>query len=161
MAYEAVAWSDFEQADPELARLVQARFDSHRHAILATLRADGSPRLSGMEAPVRSGQMWLGMTPGSRKAIDLQRDPRYSLHSAPDSEDLPSGDARVDGVIAPADPDQQADFIAGHRHLVDDPSMMVLFTARICGAVLVRVAGNSLLIESWTPAGGRSTRRQH
>ena len=136
-----------------------ARLRSHRHTVLATLKADGSPRLSGMEAPIRSGHLWLAMTPGSCKAADLARDPRFSLHSAPDAEDLAEGDARIDGTVEPADAAQQAEFVAGHRYPVDDPSIMVLFVAMIHRIVLVRVAQHSLLIESWTPAGGRKTQR--
>ena len=159
MAEDAVSWTDFEQADPTLARRVLGRLDCHRHAILATLRADGSPRLSGMEAPVRSGHLWLAMTPGSLKALDLARDPRFSLHSSLDSEDLPEGDARIDGITVPADPDQQGEFVSGHRHPIEDSSMMVLYVGLIRRVVLVRVWQDSLLIESWTPSGGRSTQR--
>ena len=153
-------WADFEEADPVLARRVLARLASHRHAVMATLRADGSPRQSGMEVPIRSGHLWLAMTPGSRKALDLGRDPRFSLFSAPDAEDLPEGDARIEGVVVPADPDQQAEFLARHRHPIEDPSIMVLFVALISRVVLVRVSENSLLIESWTPTRGRSTQRR-
>ena len=150
-----MSWADFEHADPTLARRVRARLESHRHAIMGTLQADGSPRQSGMEAPVRSGHLWLAMTPGSRKARDLGRDPRFSLHSAPDTEDLPEGDARIDGIAVPADAAQQDEFLAAHRHPIDDPSIMALFVAMIRRVVLVRVSQHSLLIESWTPQGGR------
>ena len=159
MADAAVTWADFEQAEPALARRVMARLQSHRHAILATLRADGSPRLSGMEAPIRSGHLWLAMTPGSSKAVDLARDPRFSLHSALDAEELPEGDARIDGTVEPADAARQDEFVAGHRYPIDDPSIMVLFVAMIRSVVLVRVSEHSLLIESWTPARGRKTQR--
>ncbi len=159
MADAAVTWTEFEQADPELAQRVKARLRSHRHAVLATLRADGSPRVSGMEAPIRSGHLWLAMTPGSRKATDLARNPRFSLHSAPDAEDLPEGDARIDGTAAAADAAQQEEFVAGHRYPIDDPSIMVLFVAMIRRVGLVRVSQHSLLIESWTPAEGRKTQR--
>ena len=160
MAGDAVSWAGFEQADTALAGRVRHRLDSHRHTILATLRADGSPRLSGMEAPIRSGHLWLAMMPGSRKAADLRRDPRFSLHSAPDSENLPDGDARIDGVVKPADAAQQKEFLAGHRYPIDDPSIMVLFFVMISRAVLVSVMQDSLVIESWTPAGGRDTQRR-
>ena len=155
-----VTWAEFEQADPALAQRVMTRLRSHCHAILATLRADGSPRLSGMEAPIRSGHLWLAMTPGSHKAADLARDPRFSLHSAPDAENLPEGDARIEGVVLPADEAQQAEFVAQHRHPIGDPSMMVLFTALIQRVVLVRVADNSLLIETWVPTKGHGTQRR-
>ena len=159
MAGDTVSWADFEQADPRLARRVRGRLDSHRHTILATLKADGSPRLSGMEAPIRSGHLWLAMTPGSRKAVDLGRDPRFSLHSAPDAEDLSEGDARIDGTAKPTELTEQDEFVTGHRYPIDDPSIMVLYAAMIRRVVLVRVSQHSLLIESWTPAGGRNTQR--
>ena len=159
MAADTASWADFENADPTLARRVQDRLECHRHAVLATLQTDGSPRLSGMEAPVRSGHLWLAMTPGSLKATDLERDPRFSLHSAPDAEDLPEGDARIDGIVKPADATQQDEFVAGHRYPIDDPSIMVLYVAMIRRVVLVRVSQDSLLIESWTPAGGHKIQR--
>ena len=154
---DAVTWAEFEQADEALAQRVMARLGSHRHAVIATLKADGSPRTAGMEAPIRSGHLWLAMTPGSRKAVDLGRDPRFSLHSAPDAEHLADGDARIDGVAQPANPAQRDEFVAGHRYEIDDPSIMVLYVAMITRVVLVRVSGDSLLIESWTPAAGRDT----
>ena len=160
MTGDAVPWAAFEQADAALAGRVRARLESHPHAVVATLRADGSPRLSGMEVPVRSGHLWLAMTPGSRKAGDLGRDPRFSLHSAPDSESLPDGDARIEGRVLFADAAQQADFVAGHRHRIEDPSKMVLYVALIGRVVLVRVSQDSLVIESWTPGGGRDTQRR-
>jgi hypothetical protein len=40
---------------------------------LATLRRDGSPRISGTEVEFTDGQVWLGMMPGSLKALDLRR----------------------------------------------------------------------------------------
>ena len=160
MADDAMTWAEFEQADGTLAQTVMARLESHRHVVMATLTVDGSPRTSGMEAPIRSGHLWLAMMPGSRKAADLGRDPRFSLHSAPDTEDLPRGDARIDGVALAADPDQRTEFLAGHRYRIEDPSMMVLFVALISRVVLVRVSEGSLLIESWTPTGGHRTQRK-
>jgi hypothetical protein len=77
-------------SEPELAGAVREIFDAHRHKTLATLRADGAPRISGQEVGFVDGELWLGMMPGSRKAVDLQRDPRFALHSA--SVDPPAGD---------------------------------------------------------------------
>ena len=65
--------------------------------MLATLRRDGSPRISGIEVTFADGQLWLGMMPDSRKALDLQRDPRFALHSAPLDADLKDGDAKISG----------------------------------------------------------------
>ncbi len=155
-----IGWDGFEHAAPDLAARVRARLESHRHGVLATVRADGSPRLSGLELPIRSGHLWLAMMTGSRKADDLLRDPRFAVHSAPDAEDLPDGDASVNGVAAPAAPEERAEFIAGHRFPIEDPSDMALFVGLIRRAVLARVEGDEMVIESWTPAGGHVTRRR-
>ena len=157
MTDTAVEWTEFERADPDLAQRVQQRLASHLHAVMATLRADGAPRLSGMEVPVRSGQLWLAMMPESQKAADLARDRRFALHSAPDAESLPEGDARIDGLAVPADAAQTEMFMAEHRHHIEDPTKMVLYVGLIRRAVLVRVADDQLLIESWTPATGHAT----
>ena len=149
-----VPWGQFEEQAPDLAERIRLRFESHIHAVLATLRRDGSPRLSGMEAPVRGGHLWLGMMPGSLKAADLLRDPRFSLHSSLDTEELPLGDARIDGQVAAATPEEVDVFLAGHRMPIDDPSVMVLFTTRISRATLTRVEGQELVVETWTPADG-------
>ena len=75
-------WDEFARSAPDLATAVRRRFDSHRHKMLATLRRDGSPRISGIETTFADGELWLGMMPGSLKALDLRRDPRLALHSA-------------------------------------------------------------------------------
>ncbi len=153
-----VTWADFERSEPDLASSVHDRFASHRHAVMATLRHDGAPRLSGMEAPIRDGHLWLAMESDSRKAEDLRRDARFSLHSAPDSERLTLGDARVEALAAPASDSLLALFVQGHRFPLDDTSAMALFTANITRVVLVRVRRRHLEVTSWTPSGGSRTR---
>jgi hypothetical protein len=96
------SWSEVTDAAPDLAARTQALFDAHRHKTMATLRRDGSPRISGIEVTFRDGEMYLGMMPGSLKARDLLRDPRVALHSASEdpNDDDPgawAGDAKVAG----------------------------------------------------------------
>ena len=106
-------WSEVEQAVPDLAEVVRVVFDAHKHKVLATLRADGSPRLSGNEATFRDGDVWLGMMHRSRKALDLRRDPRMELHSAPVDEELKLGDARLAGrAVEITDPEMLSSFAA-------------------------------------------------
>jgi pyridoxamine 5'-phosphate oxidase-like protein len=76
------AWRDVEQAEPEFAQRVRALFDTHRHKTIATLRADGSPRISGIEAAFEDGEVVFSSMPDARKGSDLRRDPRFALHSA-------------------------------------------------------------------------------
>ena len=61
---------------------MRALFDAHRHKTIATLRADGSPRISGIEAVFQDGELVFGSMPKARKGADLVRDPRFGLHSA-------------------------------------------------------------------------------
>jgi Pyridoxamine 5'-phosphate oxidase len=94
-------WKEIEAAAPELAGRAQAAFDAHKHKVLATLRKDGSPRISGIEATFLDGDLWLGVMPHSVKALDLRRDPRLALHSAsvdsPDDATAWPGDAKLSG----------------------------------------------------------------
>ena len=75
-----VSWREFEATEPELAERVQRLFDAGRHKTVATLRADGSPRISGIECEFVDGQLRFGSMAHSRKAADLARDPRFALH---------------------------------------------------------------------------------
>lgn len=149
-----VKWADFCAAETEFAALVRERFESHRHAVMATLRRDGAPRLSGMEVPIRDGHLWLAMDTVGHKTADLQRDPRFSIHSAPDEEDLTLGDARVEGRAVATLHDEVVLFSQGHRFEIRDPSTMALFTADITRVVLARVENRGLLVMSWTPEDG-------
>jgi hypothetical protein len=77
------SWRDFEQAEPQFAQRVQGLFAGRRHHTLATLRADGSPRISGIEVTFgEDGELGFGSMPNARKGMDLRRDPRCALHSA-------------------------------------------------------------------------------
>jgi len=67
---------------PRSRRLCRPLFDAHKHKTLATLRKDGSPRISGIEVDFVDGDLWLGAMWQSRRALDLRRDPRFALHSA-------------------------------------------------------------------------------
>jgi hypothetical protein len=75
-------WQDVGDAVPEFARRVQVLFDAHRHKTIATMRADGSPRISGIEAVFEEGELVFGSMADARKGADLRRDPRFALHSA-------------------------------------------------------------------------------
>ncbi len=89
------SWSEVKVAAPELAASVEERFEAHGLALMATLRRDGSPRISGVELLFAAGELWLGMMPDSRKARDLERDPRLALHSATTDKEVREGVAEV------------------------------------------------------------------
>ena len=51
------AGKDVDQAEPEFAARVRRLFETSGHRTIATLRADGSPRISGMEYEFAYGEL--------------------------------------------------------------------------------------------------------
>jgi len=148
------SWNDFASAEPDFSRRVLDIFMTQKHMTMATLRRDGSPRISGTEAQFVDGELVLGMMPGSMKARDLTRDPRLALHSptfdAPENDPSGwSGDAKIAGLAVEnfdKDPDDES-----HRFLVD-----------IKEVVLTKVGtpADHLVIESWRPDTGLRRRQR-
>src|SRR6059058_2507135 len=98
-AYPAcmATWAEFEAEAPELAGAALDRLRAHKHLTIATLRRDGSPRISGIEFEIVGGDLQLGSMWQAVKALDLQRDPRFALHSGSDDPPAWSGDAKLSG----------------------------------------------------------------
>ena len=141
-------WGEFVAQEMEFAERVRGLFDAHRHKTIATLRADGSPRISGIEASFEDGELTFGSMPNARKGADLRRDPRFALHSATidpvegDEAKWP-GEAKISGraaVLRPADGGASADSFRAeigevvHTHL--------------------NLAATLLVVEWWTPEHG-------
>ncbi|MFD8547429.1 pyridoxamine 5'-phosphate oxidase family protein [Streptomyces sp. NPDC059649] len=127
-----------------------ARFGAYRHHVLATLRRDGAPRLSGLEADFRHGELWLGMMNGSRKAQDLRRDPRFSLHANPGqhSEVPELGDVRVSGrAVETTDPELMARYAVEVR----PPEPFHLFRAEVTEVVRTYIESPWVVVETWSP----------
>jgi Pyridoxamine 5'-phosphate oxidase len=76
-------WSEIEQHQPGLAELGRKRLLDPGVVLVATIRRDGTPRLSPVEPFAMDGALWLFMMRESTKAIDLLRDPRILVHSDP------------------------------------------------------------------------------
>jgi hypothetical protein len=90
-------WTKFSQATPELAQLFQERLDKTGLALLGTIRRDGTPRISPLEAEVFEGDLLLGMMWQSRKALDLLRDPCCLVHSVVSNKDGTEGEVKLRG----------------------------------------------------------------
>lgn len=76
------AWGDVERAEPAFARRVRELLEARRHHTIATVRRDGSPRISGIEVAFEGGELVFGSMSQARKGVDLRRDPRFALHGA-------------------------------------------------------------------------------
>jgi hypothetical protein len=90
-------WRAFEESAPELAALGRKRIEESRLVLVGTLRAEGSPRISPVEAFFVDGELMLGMMWRSRKALDLLRDPRLVVHTATSDADGVEGDFKAYG----------------------------------------------------------------
>ena len=97
MVLAMATWAEFEADAPALAAAVRERLDAHKHKTIATLRKDGSPRISGIESEIEGGELRFGSMLNGVKALDLLRDPRFALHSGTDEPAAWPGEAKVAG----------------------------------------------------------------
>ncbi len=131
---------------PDLAAVVEALFGAGTNKTLATLRADGSPRISGTE--LAFGQdVTLGMMPGSVKLRDVLRDPRVAVHSPtlepPSDVRQWAGDAKLAGRL-----------VETERPAEGPPG--AYFALDVTEVVHTRVddTGQRLVVTSWHPGRG-------
>jgi Pyridoxamine 5'-phosphate oxidase len=134
------SWEQVEAAAPEFAARVRELFQAHKHKTMATLRADGSPRISGIETEFGE-QVMFGSMAGSRKSTDLERDSRVALHSPsvdPPEDDLGAwvGEAKIAGRAVPTQDGYRVDI----------------------AEVVVTHLGGGLIVESWHPGRGHEKR---
>jgi hypothetical protein len=141
------SWTEFEAEAPELAARVRERLDAHGHKTIATIRRDGSPRISGTETEFSDGELWIGSMLDALKARDLQRDPRFALHSASDDPDVWSGDAKLAGVAE----EVSAPGASSHRFRLD------LHEVSTVGLDEER---KHLIIDVWKPGQGVRTMKR-
>lgn len=150
------AWRSIEQIEPTFAERVRRLFDAGRHKTIATLRADGSPRISGIECEFVDGELRFGSMPGARKGADLERDPRFALHGptfppAAGAEGNWPGEAKIAG--------RAVRVVSVVADGTDEKADGDLFVADITEVVLTGLNADAtkLVVESWTP--GRGLRR--
>jgi hypothetical protein len=142
------AWKDVERAEPEFAARVRRLFDAGRHKTIATLRADGSPRISGIECEFADGELRFGSMPGARKGRGSAAGSEATLHGPAfhpqqGKEAGWPGEAKIAGRPVLAGP-------AGEGPAGD------LFLADISEVVITRMNPEAtlLVIESWTSQRG-------
>ncbi len=151
-------WGEVVAAAPELATAVRERFDAHGLALLATVRRDGSPRLSGLEPLFTDDELWFGMMERSRKGADLRRDGRFALHSATTDKQVTAGDAKLCGraeLVTGAD--AKAGFVAAVDRATGAPppdGPFDLFRAEVSEMSLLCPAGDHLDIRWWREGSG-------
>ena len=136
-------WREFEAAAPELAARARALFEAQKHLTIATLRRDGSPRISGIECVFEDGDLWFGSMGGAVKALDLRRDPRFALHSGTGDSVTWEGDpARWQGDAK----------LSGRAEEASGGGESHRFRAEIEEVVTVRLGGDPvdhMVVDAW------------
>lgn len=153
-------FEDFAQDAPEVAVDVRAAFTHRVHHMLGTVRADGSPRVSGTEVMWALDELWLGSMWRSPKALDLRRDPRYALHGGSDDPPAWAGDAKIAGVAEEVTDPELFERVAGTLKQRPDERFHI-FRLDVTEAVVLRMNGakDALVVTRWTSDGGVTVRQ--
>lgn len=147
-------WEEIEKAAPQFAARVRALFDAGTNKTIATLRRDGSPRISAIEAVFQDGELTFGMMPDSLKLRDLRRDPRLALHSPTleppaDHPEKGPGDAKLAGRAVEMPPPADTPHEGAGFFRIDIAEISLTY---------VGIPADHLVIESWHE--GRGHRRR-
>src|SRR5262245_11619170 len=111
-----LSWKQFTAARPDLTAIGAALLYEYGHiglGFLATVRADGGPRVHPVCPMLTEDGLYAFVVPGPKLA-DLRRDPRYALHS----ETFPP--PRHDDAF----------YVTGHALVPDDPPLRSALTAQ-------------------------------
>lgn len=155
-----VIWRDFEASAPALARIGRERFDRTRVAMIATLRQDGSPRISPIEPVFAMGHLLLGAMP-SEKVRDLRRDSRCALHNSVSDINGSEGEFRLQGRALPAD-DQlsRGDYDAWWKRFAPDRATVFYLTIESAISVSWEITSGEFEVSRWSPDRGTVVERR-
>jgi hypothetical protein len=154
-------WQTLRTLAPDMVTIGEARLRRFRLAMLGTIRADGSPRISPVEPYLGRGELLFGLIRGSAKARDLLRDPRCTLHSIVDDPDAGDPELTLRGRFAEVEPSaRQAEPDAWW--LSFEEAAPLVGTIELEAASLLRfdLENGELSVMHWTPGGGLREQRK-
>jgi Pyridoxamine 5'-phosphate oxidase len=152
-----VTWREFFEEAPHIAQVFVRRHSATGNlCLLATLRADGYPRISPLEPSIFEGRLLLVGMPNTTKFRDLARDPRFCLHTATVDPYVGEGDAKLWGRVENL---QDKDL---HERWAEDlfersgfdlrgQEFDPFYVAELTGASSVEVVDGQLTITIWKP----------
>ncbi len=153
-------WDQFEREAPHVAEVFARRHKTaHNLCLIATTRADGYPRISPMEPRIFDDKLVLVGMPNTRKFMDLERDPRFCLHTATIDPYVGEGDAKLWGKAVNVQDKELHEGFAEQlvaeggpdiRGQVFDP----FYVADITSASCIEFADGRLQVTIWKPGAG-------
>lgn len=157
-------WADFERDQPAFAQLGRRLLADPGVVLLATLRRDGTPRLSPIEPLFWREELWLSMGWGTQKAGDLGRDARLLVHNVVTDREGSNGEFKLRGrALAENDPrvnEQYAAEVSRSLGWNPEPGRFHLFRVDVEDATYIRwdPANNDQYVSRW-PIGIEFVRR--
>jgi hypothetical protein len=166
-----IAWNEFAERAPQIAEVFTRRQTATGNlCMMATLRSDGFPRISPIEPRVFEGELWIVGMPGTTKFRDLDRDPRFCLHTATVDTQVTDGDAKLWGVVR--DVQDRELFLRFAEALLQEIGLDLrddirdgkfehFYAADLTGASSVRVADGHMDVTIWKPGAAEYVVRKH
>ncbi|MCP2280523.1 pyridoxamine 5'-phosphate oxidase family protein [Nocardia amikacinitolerans] len=159
-------WTEFTEEAPKISTVFRRRHKATGNlCMLATLRADGSPRISPVEPRIFEGMLVVVGMPGTTKFKDLGRDPRFCLHTATVDTMVGDGDAKLFGTVTDL-PDRELharfaqDLFEESGFDIRGQEFDHFYVADLTGASCVEVADDQLAITIWKPGEGERVVRK-
>lgn len=152
---KTVGWQEFQLVEPEMAGQVVVTLGKNPHHILATIRKDGSPRVSGTNVFISHGELWIGSMKQAQRVNDLRREARCAIHSAPLDENLQIPDLRIDLVAMDASEEFARQVLTENGSPLDACVSLM----KIRGISMVTVKDDHLCLDRWNPDDGRHLTR--
>lgn len=161
-----VNWTQFADEAAHIAEIfVRRHTEAQNLCFMATTRADGYPRISPLEPRIVVPELVMVGMPGTSKFKDLERDPRFCLHTATVDPHLGDGDVKIWAEVRHS-PNE-----ALHRRFADDlfeasgfdvrdEKFEPFYVADITGASSIELEDNQLVITIWKPGEGERVVRK-
>jgi hypothetical protein len=150
-------WEEIETAAPEIAARGRERIEEFGFVLIGTIRADGTPRISPIEAHFVGGHLIVVMMAGTHKAADVRRDPRIVLNAVVTDAHDPGAEFKVRGRVVPVD---DTDFRAAAADVIEArsgwrlPDHWHLFRIDVDDVAHIAWKSNRMRMDRWSRDGG-------
>lgn len=150
-------WGDFAAAAPELASAAREVVERWGFLLLGTIRRDGTPRISVVEAHFVADHLMLVMIAGTLKARDVRRDPRLVLNAPVLDAINPGTELKLRGRAVEISDDalrRATAEIVESRSGWRPPESWHVFSIAIEDVALIRWTGSVMDMTRWTSGDG-------